>query len=222
MDELIFAGNKYISSKRASKLTGYTTDYIGQMCRGDKMDCRLVGRNWYINEIAVKEHRKNYKKEQIGSKEEISYKKIDLEPMYYSNDDRDVTPNIDKSFSYEEESELKEITENTENQEVIPIKIIKRSDITPRAYQDRAIAQRPAREVVRRTPMLPQRTGLRIPFKGLVVASVLLAGILFATGSVVLEQVLHYASSDRSTDTTFQVAGVKNIIKHSISRLNEI
>lgn len=62
MDELIFAGNKYISSRRAGKIAGYTTDYLGQLCRADKINCRFVGRNWYINERDIERQKKSFKK----------------------------------------------------------------------------------------------------------------------------------------------------------------
>lgn len=48
MEELVIAGKQYVSSKRASQMTGYTKDYIGQMCRAGKLDSKLVGRNWYV------------------------------------------------------------------------------------------------------------------------------------------------------------------------------
>lgn len=68
MDELIFSGEKFISSKRAAKLGGYTTDYIGQLCRAEKVIGRLVGRNWYVKESSLVEHRTNYHKEKEGEK----------------------------------------------------------------------------------------------------------------------------------------------------------
>ncbi|MDO8564402.1 MAG: hypothetical protein Q7R88_00205, partial [bacterium] len=55
--ELLFEGNKYITSKAASRLTGYAPDYIGQLCRGGKLQCRMVGRSWYVAEASVLEHK---------------------------------------------------------------------------------------------------------------------------------------------------------------------
>lgn len=56
MDELEIQGKKYISSKRAAKLTGYATDYIGQLARGGKVDATRVGRAWYVSERSILEH----------------------------------------------------------------------------------------------------------------------------------------------------------------------
>ncbi len=48
MDELIIGGKQYISSRRAAEITGYAKDYIGQLCRGKRIEGKLVGRNWYV------------------------------------------------------------------------------------------------------------------------------------------------------------------------------
>lgn len=62
MDELTIDDKKYISSKRAAKLTGYAKDYIGQLCREGRVPARLVGRTWYVLESAVEDHRFGQKK----------------------------------------------------------------------------------------------------------------------------------------------------------------
>lgn len=55
-NELIFEGKKYISSRRASQITGYNSDYIGQLCRKGALECRLVGRTWFVEEKSLSEH----------------------------------------------------------------------------------------------------------------------------------------------------------------------
>ena len=57
MDELLIEDKKYISSKRAAKMTGYAKDYIGQLCREGRVPARLVGRSWYVLETAIQDHR---------------------------------------------------------------------------------------------------------------------------------------------------------------------
>lgn len=57
MDELLIEEKRYISSKRAAKLTGYAKDYIGQLCREGRVPARLVGRSWYVLESAIQDHR---------------------------------------------------------------------------------------------------------------------------------------------------------------------
>lgn len=63
MDEIIIEEKKYISSKRAAKITGYAKDYIGQLCREGRVPARLVGRGWYVLETAIQDHRFGYKNE---------------------------------------------------------------------------------------------------------------------------------------------------------------
>lgn len=57
--ELFFNGEKYIPSKHAAKLVGYTSDYIGQLCRGKKLKCRRVGRDWFVSESDIFYYREN-------------------------------------------------------------------------------------------------------------------------------------------------------------------
>lgn len=57
MDEILIEEKRYISSKRAAKVTGYAKDYIGQLCREGRVPARLVGRNWYVLETAIHDHR---------------------------------------------------------------------------------------------------------------------------------------------------------------------
>mgnify|MGYP001559802601 CR=1 FL=1 len=57
MDEILIEEKKYVSSKRAAKITGYAKDYIGQLCREGRVPARLVGRSWYVLESAIKDHR---------------------------------------------------------------------------------------------------------------------------------------------------------------------
>lgn len=57
MDELTIGNEKYFSSKKAAKVTGYAKDYVGQLCREGRVEARLVGRNWYVLESSIMEHR---------------------------------------------------------------------------------------------------------------------------------------------------------------------
>lgn len=56
-ESLEFDGKRYISSKRAASLVGYTKDYVGQLCRGGKVEARLVGRSWYVSEESIRKHK---------------------------------------------------------------------------------------------------------------------------------------------------------------------
>ena len=46
-------GTEYISSSRASEITRYSQDYIGQLCRGDKIVSKKIGRTWYVQKSSL-------------------------------------------------------------------------------------------------------------------------------------------------------------------------
>ncbi|MFZ3020018.1 MAG: helix-turn-helix domain-containing protein [Minisyncoccia bacterium] len=54
--ELFFEGKKYISSKRASKISRYNQDYIGQLIRDSKLDAKRVGRSWFVSQESLEKH----------------------------------------------------------------------------------------------------------------------------------------------------------------------
>lgn len=55
-DSLAIDGKMYISSRRASEIAGYSKDYVGQLCRSGKLECRMVGRLWYVGEESLRKH----------------------------------------------------------------------------------------------------------------------------------------------------------------------
>src|SRR3989338_8800619 len=55
--DLFFDNKKYISVKEASSLTGYSKDYIGQLCRGNKVDSKRIGRVWYVTHDSILSHK---------------------------------------------------------------------------------------------------------------------------------------------------------------------
>lgn len=58
-DTVILEGKTYISAKRAAKIINYAQDYIGQLCRGGKLDCKMIGRSWFVTEESLLAHREN-------------------------------------------------------------------------------------------------------------------------------------------------------------------
>ena len=52
-----FDGNDYISANRASKITGYNQDYIGQLARSGKILARQVGNRWYVDRVGLLAHK---------------------------------------------------------------------------------------------------------------------------------------------------------------------
>jgi len=57
MDTVILDGVQYIKATEAAKQFDYTSDYVGQLCRGKKVVARLVGRTWFVNPESLQEHK---------------------------------------------------------------------------------------------------------------------------------------------------------------------
>lgn len=76
METLEFNGKRYIKISSAARETGYTADYIGQLCRGKKIDAKLVGRTWYVYEDELHMHqrtrgRSSHEKARKSVKEQV-------------------------------------------------------------------------------------------------------------------------------------------------------
>lgn len=59
MNTIAFDGVEYIKASVAAKDFGYTSDYIGQLCRAKKIDARLVGRTWFVSSDSIVAHKRN-------------------------------------------------------------------------------------------------------------------------------------------------------------------
>ncbi len=101
MESLTLEGKEYISSKRAAKISGYTKDYIGQLCRANVLPAKMVGRSWYIEEGALKEHYKTYQgdpvidssvwdvdqvEEESGSLQEVASRYVDKQEQVHKQE----------------------------------------------------------------------------------------------------------------------------------------
>ncbi len=56
-ETIIVDGKKFIISKQAAKLSGYTRDYIGQLCRMGKIEGRVVQRVLYVSEDSLTKYK---------------------------------------------------------------------------------------------------------------------------------------------------------------------
>ena len=105
MDELLIEEKKYISSKRAAQVTGYAKDYIGQLCREGRLPARLVGRNWYVLETAINDHRFGNReiKPEIRAEPPASIFSPTWESPHYEASSTEALPAIHRSGDTEEE-----------------------------------------------------------------------------------------------------------------------
>lgn len=56
-EPLVFEGKEYISSSRASDITGYNPDYVGQLARSGTVPARQVGNRWFIERTGILAHK---------------------------------------------------------------------------------------------------------------------------------------------------------------------
>ncbi|MEX0934159.1 MAG: hypothetical protein WD003_02825, partial [Candidatus Paceibacterota bacterium] len=132
---LIIEGKNHISVKRASEITGYTNDYIGQLCRAGKIDAKRIERRWFVCEESllgyigeVSPNGKGQKKdtpenvaEEGGGVENIlvnknkiaEIKKVSPSPVFGENPYKDFLPELEKKqksqyadVSFNKESDL--------------------------------------------------------------------------------------------------------------------
>lgn len=54
---IILKDKKYISAGKAARAFGYTSDYIGQLCRAGKLECVMLGRGWFVTEDSLSPHK---------------------------------------------------------------------------------------------------------------------------------------------------------------------
>ncbi len=57
METVILDGVTYTKASVLAKRFRYTTDYIGQLCRNNKVNCEMVGRSWYVSEASLLQHK---------------------------------------------------------------------------------------------------------------------------------------------------------------------
>lgn len=80
METVIFDGKEYTKASVLALRFRYTPDYLGQLCRGKKVDARLVGRAWYINLDSLNHHRDGrYKSLAVKSKDKATIVAIRVE-----------------------------------------------------------------------------------------------------------------------------------------------
>lgn len=110
MDELTIDDRKFISSKRAAEITGYAKDYVGQLAREGYVEARRVGRNWYVLESAIRDHRTGSEEIQTlpaaaqsdetadtSKPESDAYPKAwSVEVPHYEADETPVLPSVNK------------------------------------------------------------------------------------------------------------------------------
>jgi len=72
MKELVINGVTYVKAIEIAKHLGYTSDYVGQLCRAGKVVAQKVGHSWYVRPDTIDNHKKSrYRSNQIKSREAV-------------------------------------------------------------------------------------------------------------------------------------------------------
>ena len=73
MKELVIDGKKYQKATEVARHLGYTSDYVGQLCRAGKVEAQQIGRSWYVVPETIHAHKKTrYRSNQAKSKAAIA------------------------------------------------------------------------------------------------------------------------------------------------------
>lgn len=162
MDELIFKGRKYISSKRAAEITGYAKDYVGQLVRMQKLPAERVGRAWYVEESAILRHAKQTEPQTRQDLAVVPSPFIPLaahsaqwEPVTYLSDDTALLPNVKNSD--EEQAYLGTEVTKEKKEGNIPVTVVEEK---PPAFDAPAIPEPADKKFQQAVPILPQEERL--------------------------------------------------------------
>jgi len=114
-DKITLGEKRYVSVKKAAALAGYTTDYVGQLCRSGKLDATRIGHNWYVEESSLGE-RKPFSLKPIESK----YNKAEKTKENKIGQNRNIFKSPFVIYSKDERSLLPELEEKILQTEQIP------------------------------------------------------------------------------------------------------
>ena len=158
-----FDGKDYISASRASKLTGYNQDYVGQLARAGKILSRQVGNRWYVDRDGILAHKQEkdsllaaVQAESVGiysrTEDTIEKNSIPVHPiatnipsMQYSTDNGDLLPQIQEKDSYQFE-----IVKSADDFDVSTV-----ADTGQQETQEQPIPIRVVRPIQQHTPPTP-------------------------------------------------------------------
>lgn len=104
MEVLVLDGKSYVKASKAARDLGYATDYVGQLCRGGKVDAHLIGRTWYVNKDELSTHRTE--KKRISRVKAREYAKRSIEDFKQKN--TNTNKNIEIRYESDNEALLPE------------------------------------------------------------------------------------------------------------------
>lgn len=214
---IAFDGKSYISAGRASKLSGYNQDYIGQLSRSGQILSRLVGNRWYVDQQSLLDHKAEkdallaaVQRESVGIRiqNQSAEQSPPVDTMDYFPESGDLLPNLPEKIN--ENVSRKPIladlddSENTKpEQNRIPI----RTNTPAHAHTAHAL--------VLRTPLIPRKRPSQssLPATIGLGVSVLTIVIVFSLGYSSLKSQSTYAAGAPTSSMPAAVgAGLEALI----------
>jgi len=122
-----FDAKEFISSKRASEITGYSQDYVTQLARSGKVLSRRISNRWYVYKNQLLEHKKHndallasvqaealgLKRTENETEKYISMRSLAPELTYHS-ENKDLVPSIpDKNKSNDSDFNQEDLSRNS-------------------------------------------------------------------------------------------------------------
>ncbi len=163
-DSFIFEGKKYISARRASEISDYASDYVGQLCRAGKLDCRMIGRSWFVTEESIHLHKAAISREEASRSriENLRGKSIktsvqssdDNSTVNVSNDSTSVTAKVTTSSIEQVSIEAPSTSSVSLPKVVIPV-VVQTSAFTPAPWTVEAPIKSPFIYSSDDRPLLP-------------------------------------------------------------------
>jgi hypothetical protein len=103
MEVLILDGKSYVKASKAAKELGYATDYVGQLCRGGKVDAHLIGRTWYVNKEELSTHKVEKKRISRVKAREYAKKSIEEHRVAHSVKTQNAYKHIAIQYEHDDE-----------------------------------------------------------------------------------------------------------------------
>ncbi len=123
MKEVNIKGKKYIRTAAASKMFGYSQDYLGQLSRQGRIDAKRVGRTWFVHPPSIEQHQKDIEDE-MELQTETDVKN--------TQQNKHISPSSDKSKTQVKvyKTEISEKKSKDESDKRVHVKVRQISDTT--------------------------------------------------------------------------------------------
>ena len=116
-DHIEVDGVTYIPVKKAAMLADYTADYVGQLCRGGKLQATRIGRAWYVSEESIIAHKEGQLVEEKKEEQEFNIK----EAVQKAKKERITARNIFRDSSF--------VVYHKDNRPLMPIFMTKAPEV---------------------------------------------------------------------------------------------